>query len=183
VPVDIKARARRTSATQMGTTRTHGDCEVVDGGWIVEALVSALAPRRRQCDGRVSSGEVPSWTASAGTVSVSTQSAGIRGSKKATPSGHQNSRKVCRSRTGEKVGAASTPTTDSTSISRSNSITRPSEDSQVLPWILDQVLPARSKAPRTFGFMRDLESLRARNLASAATWTNAVLDDYRILNE
>jgi len=37
---------------------------------------------------------------------------------------------------------------------------------------------------RTFGFMRDLEQLRARNLALGGTLDNAiVLDDYRILNE
>jgi UDP-3-O-[3-hydroxymyristoyl] N-acetylglucosamine deacetylase len=37
---------------------------------------------------------------------------------------------------------------------------------------------------RTFGFMRDLEVLRARNLALGGTLDNAiVLDDYRILNE
>ncbi len=37
---------------------------------------------------------------------------------------------------------------------------------------------------RTFGFMRDLESLRARNLALGGTMDNAiVLDDFRVLNE
>jgi len=37
---------------------------------------------------------------------------------------------------------------------------------------------------RTFGFMRDLEYLRARNLALGGTLDNAiVLDEYRILNE
>src|ERR1700723_3572451 len=37
---------------------------------------------------------------------------------------------------------------------------------------------------RTFGFMRDLESLRARNLALGGNMDNAiVLDDYRVLNE
>ena len=37
---------------------------------------------------------------------------------------------------------------------------------------------------RTFGFMRDLETLRARNLALGGTLDNAiVLDDYRVLNE
>ena len=37
---------------------------------------------------------------------------------------------------------------------------------------------------RTFGFMRDMEYLRGRNLALGGTLDNAiVLDDYRILNE
>jgi len=37
---------------------------------------------------------------------------------------------------------------------------------------------------RTFGFMRDVEYLRAHNLALGGTMDNAiVLDDYRILNE
>ena len=37
---------------------------------------------------------------------------------------------------------------------------------------------------RTFGFMRDLETLRARNLALGGTLDNAiVLDDFRVLNE
>ncbi len=37
---------------------------------------------------------------------------------------------------------------------------------------------------RTFGFMRELESLRARNLALGGNMDNAiVLDDYRVLNE
>ena len=37
---------------------------------------------------------------------------------------------------------------------------------------------------RTFGFMRDMEALRGRNLALGGTLDNAiVLDDYRILNE
>jgi UDP-3-O-[3-hydroxymyristoyl] N-acetylglucosamine deacetylase len=37
---------------------------------------------------------------------------------------------------------------------------------------------------RTFGFMRDLEKLRAHNLALGGTLDNAiVLDDFKILNE
>jgi len=37
---------------------------------------------------------------------------------------------------------------------------------------------------RTFGFMRDIETLRARNLALGGSLENAVvLDDYRVLNE
>src|SRR5215813_15454823 len=37
---------------------------------------------------------------------------------------------------------------------------------------------------RTFGFMRDLETLRARNLALGGSLDNAiVLDDFRVLNE
>ena len=37
---------------------------------------------------------------------------------------------------------------------------------------------------RTFGFMRDVEALRERNLALGGTLDNAVVvDDYRILNE
>ena len=37
---------------------------------------------------------------------------------------------------------------------------------------------------RTFGFMRDLEFLRSKNLALGGTMENAiVLDDYRVLNE
>jgi UDP-3-O-[3-hydroxymyristoyl] N-acetylglucosamine deacetylase len=37
---------------------------------------------------------------------------------------------------------------------------------------------------RTFGFMRDIENLRARNLALGGNLDNAiVLDDYRVLNE
>jgi len=37
---------------------------------------------------------------------------------------------------------------------------------------------------RTFGFMRDIEALRARNLTLGGTMDNAiVLDDFRVLNE
>jgi UDP-3-O-[3-hydroxymyristoyl] N-acetylglucosamine deacetylase len=37
---------------------------------------------------------------------------------------------------------------------------------------------------RTFGFMRDLETMRSRNLALGGTMDNAiVLDDFRVLNE
>ena len=37
---------------------------------------------------------------------------------------------------------------------------------------------------RTFGFLRDIEALRARNLTLGGTLDNAiVLDDYRVLNE
>src|SRR6202007_3430706 len=37
---------------------------------------------------------------------------------------------------------------------------------------------------RTFGFMRDLETLRARNLGLGGNLDNAiVLDDFRVLNE
>ncbi len=37
---------------------------------------------------------------------------------------------------------------------------------------------------RTFGFLRDIEALRARNLTLGGTMDNAVvLDDYRVLNE
>ena len=37
---------------------------------------------------------------------------------------------------------------------------------------------------RTFGFLRDIEALRAQNLTLGGTMDNAiVLDDYRVLNE
>jgi UDP-3-O-[3-hydroxymyristoyl] N-acetylglucosamine deacetylase len=37
---------------------------------------------------------------------------------------------------------------------------------------------------RTFGFMKDIEMLRERNLALGGSMDNAiVLDDYRVLNE
>ena len=37
---------------------------------------------------------------------------------------------------------------------------------------------------RTFGFMRDLEALRSRNLGLGGSMNNAiVLDDFRVLNE
>ncbi len=50
--------------------------------------------------------------------------------------------------------------------------------------LLDHHLPQGSGRARTFGFMRDMEYLRGRNLALGGTLDNAiVLDDYRILNE
>ena len=60
---------------------------------------------------------------------------------------------------------------------------RKREQTGVMEFSTTAFLKEISRA-RTFGFVKDLEFLRSRNLALGGTLENAiVLDDYRILNE
>jgi UDP-3-O-[3-hydroxymyristoyl] N-acetylglucosamine deacetylase len=58
------------------------------------------------------------------------------------------------------------------------------EHSQAVIDFNDECFVRALSRARTFGFMRDLEALRARNLGLGGSMSNAiVLDDFRVLNE
>jgi UDP-3-O-[3-hydroxymyristoyl] N-acetylglucosamine deacetylase len=178
--VDIPARAENVSETTLGTSLTRGDHKVST----VEHLMSALAGLG--IDNLVvelSSSEVPIMDGSAGPFVFLLQSAGIE---------EQNAAKrFVRIKKSVKVADgdkwARFDPYDGFKVNFEIEFDHPvfKRRSQVasMDFSTTTFLREVSRA-RTFGFMRDLEFMRARNLALGGTLDNAiVLDDYRILNE
>ena len=173
-------RTRSWSATRCSAPRCTRAMPIST----VEHLLSALAGLGiDNAFVEVSAAEVPIMDGSAGPFVFLLQSAGIEEQK--APKRFIRILESVRVEDGDN-GRASTRTTASRSISRSSSTTRPSRStprSASMDFSTTSFLREVSRA-RTFGFMRDLESLRARNLVLGGNMDNAiVLDDDRILNE
>jgi UDP-3-O-[3-hydroxymyristoyl] N-acetylglucosamine deacetylase len=169
-PVDIQARAENVGDTMMGTTLHKGDVKIST----VEHLLSALAGLGiDNALVEVSAGEVPIMDGSAGPFVFLVQSAGIEELK--TPKRFIRILKSLRVEDGDKW--ARFDPYDGFKVNFEIEFNHPTfkKHSQVasMDFSTTSFLREVSRA-RTFGFMRDLESLRARNLA---------LDDYRVLNE
>jgi UDP-3-O-[3-hydroxymyristoyl] N-acetylglucosamine deacetylase len=177
---DIPARAENVSQTTLGTSLTQGTATVST----VEHLMSALAGLG--IDNLVvelSASEVPIMDGSAGPFVFLLQSAGIE---------EQNAAKrFVRIKKGVKVEDgekwARFDPYDGFKVNFEIEFDHPvfKRRSQVasMDFSTTTFLREVSRA-RTFGFMRDLEYMRARNLALGGNLDNAiVLDDYRILNE
>jgi UDP-3-O-[3-hydroxymyristoyl] N-acetylglucosamine deacetylase len=179
-PVDIRARAENVSQTTLGTSLTEGTATVST----VEHLMSALAGLG--IDNLVvelSAGEVPIMDGSAGPFVFLLQSAGIEELNAA--------KRFVRIKDSVKVEDgdkwARFDPYDGFRVNFEIEFDHPvfKRRSQVasMDFSTTTFLREVSRA-RTFGFMRDLEYMRARNLALGGTLDNAiVLDDYRILNE
>jgi UDP-3-O-[3-hydroxymyristoyl] N-acetylglucosamine deacetylase len=180
VPVDIKAHAENVGDTTMGTTLHSGDVKIST----VEHLLSALAGLgvdNAVVD--VSAGEVPIMDGSAGPFVFLIQSAGIEEQK--APKRFIRILETLEVRDGDKW--ARFDPYDGFKVNFEIEFNHPTfkKHSQVasMDFSTTSFLREVSRA-RTFGFMRDLESLRARNLALGGNMDNAiVLDDYRVLNE
>jgi UDP-3-O-[3-hydroxymyristoyl] N-acetylglucosamine deacetylase len=180
VPVDIKARAENVGDTMMGTTLHTGEVKVST----VEHLLSALAGLG--VDNvlvELSAGEVPIMDGSAGPFVFLLQSAGIEEQK--APKRFIRILESLQVEDGDKW--ARFDPYDGFKVNFEIEFNHPTfkKHSQVasMDFSTTSFLREVSRA-RTFGFMRDLESLRARNLALGGNLDNAiVLDDYRILNE
>jgi len=180
VPVDIQARAENVGDTTMGTTLHTGDVKVST----VEHLLSALAGLGvDNALVELSAGEVPIMDGSAGPFVFLLQSAGIEEQK--APKRFIRILESLQVEDGDKW--ARFDPYNGFKVNFEIEFNHPTfkKHSQVasMDFSTTSFLREVSRA-RTFGFMRDLESLRARNLALGGNLDNAiVLDDYRILNE
>jgi UDP-3-O-[3-hydroxymyristoyl] N-acetylglucosamine deacetylase len=179
-PVDIPARATNVTETTLGTTLASGEAGVST----VEHLMSALAGLGiDNLFVELTAGEVPIMDGSAGPFVFLVQSAGIE---------LQNSAKrFVRVRTPVEVKdgdkwARFSPYEGfrvNFEIEFDHPVFRRHSKQATMDFSTTSFLKEVSRA-RTFGFMRDMEYLRGRNLALGGTLDNAiVLDDYRILNE
>jgi UDP-3-O-[3-hydroxymyristoyl] N-acetylglucosamine deacetylase len=179
-PVDIRAHAENVGDTSMNTTLHRGEVKVST----VEHLLSALAGLGiDNALVEVSAGEVPIMDGSAGPFVFLLQSAGIEEQK--APKRFIRILESLQVEDGDKW--ARFDPYDGFKVNFEIEFNHPTfkKHSQVasMDFSTTSFLREISRA-RTFGFMRDLESLRARNLALGGNMDNAiVLDDYRVLNE
>ena len=179
-PVDIPARATNVTETTLGTTLAVGSAGVST----VEHLLSALAGLGiDNCFIELTAGEVPIMDGSAGPFVFLVQSAGIE--EQGALKRFVRVRRRVEVEDGDKW-ARFDPHEGfrvNFEIEFDHPVFRRHSQSATMDFSTTTFLREVSRA-RTFGFMRDLEFLRARNLALGGTLDNAiVLDDYRILNE
>jgi UDP-3-O-[3-hydroxymyristoyl] N-acetylglucosamine deacetylase len=179
-PVDIRAHAENVGETMLGTTLVKDGVKVAT----VEHLLSAFAGLGiDNAFVEVSAPEVPIMDGSAGPFVFLLQSAGIE--EQSTPKRFVRIKKSVRVEDGDKW--ARFDPFDGFKVNFEIEFNHPifKKRSQVasMDFSTTSFLKEVSRA-RTFGFMRDLETLRARNLALGGTMDNAiVLDDFRVLNE
>jgi UDP-3-O-[3-hydroxymyristoyl] N-acetylglucosamine deacetylase len=179
-PVEVRAYAENVTETTLGTTLSQGDVKVST----VEHLMSAFAGLG--IDNAVvelSSGEVPIMDGSAGPFVFLLQSAGIE--EQNAPKRFVRILESVKVEDGDKW--ARFDPYDGFKVNFEIEFDHPvfKRRSQVasMEFSTTTFLREVSRA-RTFGFMRDLEYMRSRNLALGGNLDNAiVLDDYRILNE
>jgi UDP-3-O-[3-hydroxymyristoyl] N-acetylglucosamine deacetylase len=179
-PVDIPARAGNVGATQLGTVLTQGDVRIST----VEHLMSAFAGLGiDNALVEVSAPEVPIMDGSASPFVFLLQSAGIQEQKPAKR--FARIRRAIEVRDGDKW-ARFEPYDGfrvNFEIEFDHPVFRRSSSRASMDFSSITYLKEVSRA-RTFGFMRDLETLRKHNLALGGNLDNAiVLDESKILNE
>ena len=178
--VEIKACCQTVGDTSLSTTLVEGDVRVAT----VEHLLSAMAGLgidNAYVD--LSAAEVPIMDGSAGPFVFLLQSAGIEEQaaakrfvriKKSVTVGEGDKWARFDPFDGFKVGF---------SIDFDHPIFTRKTSTAVIDFLTTSFVKEVSRA-RTFGFMRDIEMLRERNLVLGGSMDNAiVLDDYRVLNE
>jgi UDP-3-O-[3-hydroxymyristoyl] N-acetylglucosamine deacetylase len=176
----IEARAENVGDTVLGTTLVRGDVRVST----VEHLLSAFAGLGiDNATVEVSAPEVPIMDGSAGPFVFLMQSAGIE--EQRAPKRFIRIRKPIRVEDGDKW-AEFRPFDGfkvNFEIEFNHPIFKRRSQRASMDFSTTSFLREVSRA-RTFGFMRDLEMLRSRNLALGGSLDNAiVLDDFRVLNE
>jgi UDP-3-O-[3-hydroxymyristoyl] N-acetylglucosamine deacetylase len=179
-PVDIPARTENVGATQLGTVLKQGDVRVST----VEHLMSAFAGLGiDNALVEVSAAEVPIMDGSASPFVFLLQSAGIEEQKPAKRFARIIRRVEVRD--GEKW-ARFDPHDGfrvNFEIEFDHPIFQRSSSRASMEFSSITYLKEVSRA-RTFGFMRDIETLRKHNLALGGNLGNAiVLDDSKVLNE
>jgi UDP-3-O-[3-hydroxymyristoyl] N-acetylglucosamine deacetylase len=178
--VDIAARAENVGDTSLGTTLIKGDVRVST----VEHLLSAFAGLGiDNAIVEVSAPEVPIMDGSAGPFVFLLQSAGIE--EQSVAKRFIRVREHVRVTDGDKW--AEFHPFDGFKVNFEIEFNHPIFKRRAQKASMDfsttSFLKEVSRA-RTFGFMRDLEALRSRNLALGGNLDNAiVLDDFRVLNE
>ncbi len=179
-PVDIPARAENVGDTMLGTTLVKDDVRIAT----VEHLLSAFAGLGiDNAVVEVSAAEVPIMDGSAGPFVFLIQSAGIDEQRVAKQ--FIRIKKTIKVKDGDKW-ARFDPFDGfkvNFEIEFNHPIFKKHSRTASIDFSTTSFLKEVSRA-RTFGFMRDIEALRARNLTLGGTMDNAiVLDDFRILNE
>lgn len=179
-PVDIPARATNVTETTLGTTLAVGEAGVST----VEHLLSAMAGLGiDNAFVELTMGEVPIMDGSAGPFVFLIQSAGIE--QQASAKRFVRVRHRVEIQEGDKW-ARFDPHEGfrvNFEIEFDHPVFHRHAQRATMDFSTTSFLREVSRA-RTFGFMRDMEALRGRNLALGGTLDNAiVLDDYRILNE
>jgi UDP-3-O-[3-hydroxymyristoyl] N-acetylglucosamine deacetylase len=179
-PVEIAARLDNVCDTTLSTTLGSGGCTVST----VEHLLSAMAGigiDNAYVD--LSAGEVPIMDGSSGPFVFLLQSAGVEEQKAAKR--FIRIKRPVRVSEGDKW--AEFQPFDGFKVSFGIEFNHPafkqSTSRASVDFSTTSFVKEVSRA-RTFGFMRDLETLREQNLALGGTLDNAiVVDDYRILND
>jgi len=179
-PVDIKADPLNVTDTRMSTTLEAGGARIST----VEHLMAAFAGLgidNAYVD--VTAPEVPIMDGSAGPFVCLLQSAGIE--EQATPKQFIRIKKPVRVEDGDKW--AQFEPWDGFKVSFSIEFDHPSlrqsKQTACVDFSTTSFVKEVSRA-RTFGFMRDLEMLRAAGLARGGGLENAiVMDNFRVLNE
>ncbi len=178
--VEVPARAEYVSDTSMNTTLERDGVRVST----VEHLLSALAGMGiDNCYVDVSNVEVPIMDGSAGPFVFLVQSAGIE--EQSAPKRFIRVTRPIEVRSDDKW--ARLEPHEGFRVSFKIDFNHPAFNSQSSFTSVDfsttSFLKEVARA-RTFGFMRDIEMLRARNLILGGSMDNAVvLDDYRVLNQ
>src|SRR3569833_1237928 len=178
--IDIRAHAENVGDTMLGTTLGKGEARVST----VEHLLSAFAGLG--IDNAVvelSAPEVPIMDGSAGPFVFLMQSAGIE--EQRAPKRFVRVKQPIRVEDGDKW--AEVRPFDGFKVNFEIEFNHPVFKRRAQKASMDfstaSFLKEVSRA-RTFGFMRDLETMRSRNLARGGILDNAiVLDDFRVLNE
>lgn len=178
--VEITAQAENVYETTLSTTLRENGAHVST----VEHLLSALAGLGiDNLYVEVSAPEVPIMDGSAGPFVFLVQSAGIQQQEAAKQFIRIKKKVVVTD--GDKV-ASFEPHEGfrvSFSIDFDHPVFQQQEQQTTIDFSTTSFVREVSRA-RTFGFMRDIEYLRANNLALGGSMENAiVVDDYRILNE
>ncbi len=179
-PVEIRSSCENVGDTRLSTTLVKGDVRIAT----IEHLLSAMAGLgidNAYVD--LSAPEVPIMDGSSGPFVFLLQSAGIEEQAKAKR--FIRIKKTVTVRDGDKwarfepfegfkVGF---------SIDFNHPMFTKRTSTSEIDFSTTSFVKEVSRA-RTFGFMRDIEYLRERNLALGGSMDNAiVLDDYRVLNE
>lgn len=179
-PVEIVARLENVCDTTLSTTLGSGGCTVST----VEHLLSAMAGigiDNAYVD--LSAAEVPIMDGSSGPFVFLLQSAGIE--EQQAPKRFIRIKRPVRVAEGDKW-AEFQPFDGfkvSFGIEFNHPVFKESTSRASVDFSTTSFVKEVSRA-RTFGFMRDLETLREQNLALGGTLDNAiVVDDYRILND
>ena len=178
--VEIPALAENVGETTLSTTLVQGDVKVST----VEHLLSAMAGLGiDNAYVEVSASEVPIMDGSAGPFVFLLQSAGI--AEQDAPKTFIRIKKEVTVKDGDKI--ASFLPFDGFKVSFNIDFDHPVFESRTLSSEVDfsstSFVKEVSRA-RTFGFMKEIEYLRANGLAQGGSVDNAiVVDDYRILNE
>ena len=178
--VEIKACCQTVGDTSLSTTLVEGDVRVAT----VEHLLSAMAGLgidNAYVD--LSAAEVPIMDGSAGPFVFLLQSAGIE--EQAAAKRFIRIKKSLTVREGDKW--ARFDPFDGFKVGFSIDFDHPiftrKTSTAEIDFSTTSFVKEVSRA-RTFGFMRDIEMLRERNLVLGGSMDNAiVLDDYRVLNE